>query len=392
MNMTAAYTHYIDDGQWTSIGAIFAAKGTKHVPFNGYYIGPERIAHRPGAKPAVNSTNPGRGGWHWLLQPVVHVAPDGRSAKMRTRLFHPGTGFNSGGSLEGGMYPNNQAVLEKGVWKLWTVTIDEPYFSSQFPHGWSRTAPPRASARGRRARPAGRACAAERQASSIRPDIPTRTCWASAWKASSAAPASRAAGLGILTMWFHYKNLGERPRAGVLLAQLRHLRIRAGDQHGQARLHAAAVIEHARNGWGCGRGPQPLPATRALDISVRETPSHYKASSTLPVARDISAFLHLPSTFHTARGRACHAIHSKLLAGYNCVSMDLAEEDLLNSNFLAYSPLLEVRKSRRASIVRCAPRCWRRRWRCGLLYRRKFREWNWEQLGESRSRPGGKPT
>jgi hypothetical protein len=143
MNMTAAYTHYIDDGQWTSIGAIFASKGNKHVPFNGYYIGPERIAHRPGAKPAVNSTNPGRGGWHWLLQPVVHVASDGRSAKMRTRLFHPGTGFNTGGGLEAGMYPNNQAVLENGVWKLWTVTIDEPYFSSQFPYGWAKAAPPR---------------------------------------------------------------------------------------------------------------------------------------------------------------------------------------------------------------------------------------------------------
>jgi hypothetical protein len=145
MNMTAAYTYYIDDGQWTSMGAIFAERGKKHVPFNGYYIGPDRIAHRPGATPAANSTNPGRGGWHWLLQPVIQIAPDGRSAKMRTRLFHPGTGFNAGGGLAAGMYPNNQAVLEKGVWKLWTVTIDEPYFSSQFPRGWSHTAPPRAA-------------------------------------------------------------------------------------------------------------------------------------------------------------------------------------------------------------------------------------------------------
>jgi hypothetical protein len=142
MNVTAAYTHYIDDGQWTSIGAIFAERGGKHVPFNGYYFGPERIAHRPGAKPAVNSTNPGRGGWHWLLQPVVHVAVDGRSAKMRTRLFHPAASA-TGGGIEGGMYPNNQAVLENGVWKLWNLTIDEPYFSAPFPHGWSRPAPPR---------------------------------------------------------------------------------------------------------------------------------------------------------------------------------------------------------------------------------------------------------
>ena len=145
LNMTGAYTHYIDDGQWTSMGAIFAENGNKQVPFNGYYIGPERIAHRPGAQPAANSTNPGRGGWHWLMQPVIDVAPDGRSAKMRTRLFHPAASA-TGGGIEGGMYPNNQAVLEKGVWKLWTVTIDEPYFSALCTRGWAK---PRQAAAGR---------------------------------------------------------------------------------------------------------------------------------------------------------------------------------------------------------------------------------------------------
>src|SRR5262245_58358114 len=35
---------------------------------------------------------------------------------------------------------------------------------------------------------------------------------------------------------------GERTRARALLAQLRHLRIRASDQHGEVRLHAAAVV------------------------------------------------------------------------------------------------------------------------------------------------------
>src|SRR5690606_33207963 len=103
------------------------------------------------AKPAVNSQNPGRGGWHWLLQPVIHVAADGRSAKMRTRLFHPGANANPGGSMAAGMYPNNQAVLENGVWKLWSVTIDEPYFSGSFPSGWSRPAPPRQAPAARQA-------------------------------------------------------------------------------------------------------------------------------------------------------------------------------------------------------------------------------------------------
>jgi len=202
-NITSAYTHYIDDGQWTSVGAIFAEHGAKHVPFNGYYVGPERIAHRPGAKPAVNSTNPGRGGWHWLMQPVIHVASDGRSAKMRTRLFHPGTGFNSGGGLEGGMYPNNQAVLEKGAWKLWALTIDEPYFSSQFPYGWSRTAPPRQPPAAA-ARPAGTP-APPTGAELYPPDIP-QNLLGKRMEGFVGGTGTAVRWPGILNMWFHYKN------------------------------------------------------------------------------------------------------------------------------------------------------------------------------------------
>ena len=202
-NITSAYTHYIDDGQWTSVGAIFAEHGGKEVPFNGYYFGPERIAHRPGAKPAVNSTNPGRGGWHWLMQPVIHVASDGRSAKMRARLFHPGTGFNAGGGLEGGMYPNNQAVLEKGVWKLWSLTIDEPYFSSQFPYGWSRTPPPR-PAPAASARPAGTP-APPSGAELYPPDIKL-SLLGKRMEKFAGGTGETVRWPGILNMWFHYKN------------------------------------------------------------------------------------------------------------------------------------------------------------------------------------------
>jgi hypothetical protein len=210
-NMTASYTYYIDDSQWTSMGAIFAQKGAKQVPFNGYYIGPERIAHRPGAAPAVNGKTPGNGGWHWLMQPVIHVAADGRSAKMRSRLFHP-LPSGTGGSMEGGMYPNNQAVLENGVWKLWTVTIDEPYFTSQFPHGWSRTPPPRA-APAAAPRPAAAAGAAPAAPAAPRPsgaelyppDIP-QNLLGRRMEGFVGGTGEAIRWPGQLPMWFHYKN------------------------------------------------------------------------------------------------------------------------------------------------------------------------------------------
>jgi hypothetical protein len=209
MNMTASYTFYLDDGQWTSLGAAFAQRGAKQVPNVGFYIGPERIAHRTGATPAPNSTNPGRGGWHWLLQPVVHVAADGRSARMRTRLFHP-LPSNSGGSLEGGMYPNNQAVLENGVWKLWSVTIDEAYFSAQFPNGWAR-ATQRATAgaapaRGPAAAGTGAPPAATATAGVAYPPDITLTALGKRMEGFSGGPGPQVRWPGILPMWFHYRN------------------------------------------------------------------------------------------------------------------------------------------------------------------------------------------
>ena len=205
VNITGAYTHYIDDGQWTSMGAIFAEHGNKEVPFNGYYIGPERIAHRPSAQPTPNSKNPGRGGWHWLLQPVIDVASDGRSAKMRTRLFHPAVGFNRGGGIEGGMYPNNQAVLENGAWKLWSLTIDEPYFSAAWPYGWSRAIPPRQPQAPRPAAAATPALPVIPGAVAYPPNVPNAVLGRRMEKFAGGT-GETVRWPGILNMWFHYKN------------------------------------------------------------------------------------------------------------------------------------------------------------------------------------------
>jgi hypothetical protein len=145
------------------------------------------------------------------MQPVIHVAPDGRSAKMRSRLFHPAPN-NSGGGMEGGMYPNNQAVLESGVWKLWTITIDEPYFTSQWPTGWSRAAAPRAAPAA--PRPAAPAAGAAPAAPAARPpsgaelyppDIPLTTL-GKRFEGFAGGAGETIRWPGQLPMWFHYKN------------------------------------------------------------------------------------------------------------------------------------------------------------------------------------------
>ena len=138
-NVSAAYGYYIDDFQWPSMGAIFAVKGNKHSPFAGYYIGKDRI--RAAATAMYGNSQPARTGiaYHWRIQPVIHVARDGRSANLRTRLFEPLTGKDtSRANIFSGMYPNDQTVIEDGIWRLWALEIDEPYFTmAGWKGGWS---------------------------------------------------------------------------------------------------------------------------------------------------------------------------------------------------------------------------------------------------------------
>jgi sugar lactone lactonase YvrE len=141
-NVSAAYGYYIDDFQWPAMGAIFAEHGSKQSPFAGYYFGRDRISKA--AFTMYGNTAPKtRAGiaFHWRTQPVINISEDGRSANLRTRLFHPDTGkkgANGRPDIMSGMYPNDQTVLENGIWRLWSLEIDEPYFTmAGWKGGWS---------------------------------------------------------------------------------------------------------------------------------------------------------------------------------------------------------------------------------------------------------------
>src|SRR6185295_14375688 len=72
-----------------------------------------------------------------ILQPVIDVAPDGRSAKVRARRLDlggtsGGPGYWTAGTLEG------QIVSKDGVWKFETLR-SAPTWSAPYPGGWART-------------------------------------------------------------------------------------------------------------------------------------------------------------------------------------------------------------------------------------------------------------
>jgi len=203
-NVSAAYGYYLDDFQWTELSSLFAEKGNKQSPFAGYYMGRDRIM---GAANAMwGPAPPMRAGisYHWRTQHVIHVSHDGRSANLRTRLFQPRTSKWSPGSdkpnpngFNSGMYPNDQTVLENGIWRLWSVTIDEHYFSSpDWKGGWSAAKDPEPGSLATRPSPL---------LTRYPPDV-LLTDLGRREEGFRGGTGETIVWPGILPMWFHYRN------------------------------------------------------------------------------------------------------------------------------------------------------------------------------------------
>jgi hypothetical protein len=79
---------------------------------------------------------------HQVVQPVIHVSPDARRAKIRMRLFRMGGPATAEGSFASGIYENT-SVNEDGTWKLSGVDLDY-IWSAPSRGGWVRVTTPSA--------------------------------------------------------------------------------------------------------------------------------------------------------------------------------------------------------------------------------------------------------
>lgn len=140
-NLQRVYGYYYDRAQWDHMADLFAANGTLEFAQSGVYVGPKRI------RAFLGTLGPHGGEPGWLndriqLQVVVSVAPDGRTARARSRELAMTGRYGQGGEWSEGIY-ENRFVKEDGRWKFASVHYF-PTFQTDYDQGWGKHARPAA--------------------------------------------------------------------------------------------------------------------------------------------------------------------------------------------------------------------------------------------------------
>jgi triacylglycerol lipase len=140
-NLESAYGYYLDKNLWNDLANLFSVDGSMELAQRGAYDGREhvrafllKVFGRGTEGPVAN-----RLGNHMQLQPVIDIAADGKSAKIRIRMFQQ-MSFGPRASVGAAVYENT-AVLEDGKWKL----RDDHTFNTlaaNYEGGWVRAANP----------------------------------------------------------------------------------------------------------------------------------------------------------------------------------------------------------------------------------------------------------
>ena len=138
-NLQKIYGYYYDRRMWDEVADLFADDGTIEMAQRGVYVGKPRVREFLNLLGPVGLKD-GELNDHVQLQVVVHVAPDGRSAKARSRELNMTGVFESHGEWSEGIYENT-FVKDDGVWKIKDLRYF-PTFISDYDKGWAGDAKP----------------------------------------------------------------------------------------------------------------------------------------------------------------------------------------------------------------------------------------------------------
>jgi hypothetical protein len=134
-NLASAYGYYLDEFMWDETADLFAKDGIRDFASISHEKGREVVRESlkkryPGKKSADYLLA------HQLIQPVIHVAPDGESAKIRVRLFQLSGLSGGSGSWIAGIYECATGI-EDGIWKFKSMDLDYTW-TADYKGGWTR--------------------------------------------------------------------------------------------------------------------------------------------------------------------------------------------------------------------------------------------------------------
>jgi hypothetical protein len=132
-NLQSAYGYYAEKFLWSDIAALFAQNGVleidgaKHAGRDAVLAYLKSTGAEGPVKGALNS--------QLQLQPVIHVAPDGRTARIRSRLLQL-TRNAAGTPMWGGGIYESELVKEGGVWRFQRLRLVQTY-KVNYKTGWA---------------------------------------------------------------------------------------------------------------------------------------------------------------------------------------------------------------------------------------------------------------
>jgi hypothetical protein len=138
-NLQRSYGFFVDKALWKETADLFADNGTLELGGRGVFVGKARVLQYL-VWLAPQGLTRGKLFNHTQLQPIITVAPDGRTARGRWRFLAEVGDYQKSALWGTGTY-ENAYVKENGVWKIAKL---HGFFRMYTPYadGWGRTAVP----------------------------------------------------------------------------------------------------------------------------------------------------------------------------------------------------------------------------------------------------------
>jgi len=125
--MNSIYGYYLAHLQWDDLAGIFSPTGTIEIAMRGVYVGSASVRRNLNLYGQATDSQFGLQHNHMQFQPVIDLAPDGQSAKMRSRALSIMGQWQRYSQWMGGVY-ENEYVKENGVWKIKHDQVFNTYF------------------------------------------------------------------------------------------------------------------------------------------------------------------------------------------------------------------------------------------------------------------------